>query len=45
MGTPRGRKAFWPKMTARLAFKGKSETVGVAVADRKTTDSEFAGFV
>jgi hypothetical protein len=30
-------------MTARPAFEGKCETVGVAVTDRKTTDSKFAG--
>ena len=34
---------IWPKMTARLAFEGKSKTVGVAVMNSKTADREFPG--
>src|SRR5262249_16574652 len=37
-----GFEAVRPKMTADLAFQGKSEAVGVAVADRKAADRELA---
>jgi len=35
-------EAQLPAMPTCLAFERESETVGIAVTDRKTADSEFA---